>query len=144
MHPKTQGDKKIRKDKLHISKFMELGKGKWVTEKDLAGLRNAFLQHMNAYSRILQLRYFASPSDMNAKHLYELVEIPIPLLRESKHGQIEMRNNSRQNPKPGYCTVFDADDTVKFKLYFDGGTERKLQIKGLQKRLCIVHGTWTF
>ena len=33
---------------------------------------------------------------------------------------------------------------MKFALYFDGGTERKLQVKDLQKSLCIVHGEWDF
>jgi len=50
---------------------------------------------------------------------------------------------SKQNPAPGYCYVEDADG-VSFALYFDGGGERKLQIKNLQKRLCVVHATWEF
>ena len=33
---------------------------------------------------------------------------------------------------------------VKFSLYFDGGTERKLQIKHLRKDLCKIHATWIF
>jgi len=55
-----------------------------------------------------------------------------------------MRHQSKQNPKPGYCSVTDDEGNVKFKLYFDGGTERKLQIKNLRKDLCIVHATWEF
>ena len=37
---KTQGDSQIKRDVLHISKFMELGKGKWENESDLLGLRD--------------------------------------------------------------------------------------------------------
>jgi len=55
---KTQGDKSIKRDQLHISKFMELGKGKWKAKKDLHRLRDMFLEHMTGYSRILQLRFF--------------------------------------------------------------------------------------
>ena len=38
----------------------------------------------------------------------------------------------------------DADGNIKFQLYFDGGTERKLQIKHLRKDLCVVHAQWEF
>jgi type II restriction enzyme len=143
---KTQGDASIRKEELHISKFMELGKGKREDEKDLLGLRDMFLEHMNAYSRVFQLRYFAlapAPS-MPASHFYELVEIPKALLQEASNGEFEMRHKSKQTPKPGYCTVRDESGEIKFQLYFDGGTERKLQIKHLQKGLCTVHASWEF
>ncbi len=53
-----------------------------------------------------------------------------------------MAFDSKQNPKPGTCTVIDAAGQVKFQLYFDGGTERKLQIRQIDKRLCTVHATW--
>jgi len=143
---KTQGDKGINKDALYISKFMELGKGSWSNEKDLADLRNQFLHHMRAYRRIFQLRYFRlESSELSAtEHFYELVEIPKPLLAEAKGGVITMMHKSKQEPKPGYCVVTGDDEQVRFKLYFDGGTERKLQIKNLRKDLCIVHASWEF
>lgn len=59
-------------------------------------------------------------------------------------GKLRIVSNSKQNPKPGYCTIKDAGGRTKFQLYFDGGTERKLQIKDLRKDLCIVHATWRF
>jgi len=143
---KTQGDKNIKKDELHISKFMELGKGKWEVEEDLLGLRDMFLEHMHAYSRIFQLRYFSltSITEITGDHFYELVEIPMSLLQEAKNGEFEMKHKSKQNPKPGYCTVIGTDGKVKYQLYFDGGSERKLQIKHLRKDQCIVHCTWKF
>lgn len=55
-----------------------------------------------------------------------------------------MMHESKQRPKPGYCTVVDKEGVVLFRLYFDGGTERKLQIKDLRKDRCIVHATWKF
>lgn len=143
---KTQGDSKIKRDSLHISKFMELGKGKWRDESDLPGLRDRFIHHMTAYARIFQLRYFSlDTSNLTpADHFYELVEIPKALLMEAQNGSFVMNHTSRQTPKPGYCTVNDSSEQVKFRLYFDGGTERKLQIQGLRKDLCIVHATWKF
>ncbi len=141
---KTQGDAQIKRDVLHISKFMELGKGKWENEGDLPGLRNRFLHHLTAYDRILQLRYFSQPESSSAHHSYELVEIPKPVLIEARNGVFQMMVESKQSPKPGYCTVTDSDGTVRFKLYFDGGTERKLQIKNLRKDLCVVHANWDF
>lgn len=142
---KTQGDNNIKRDTLHISKFMELGKGKWEDESDLPGLRDRFLRHMAAYERIFQLRYFRQKSIAAAPvdHFYELVEIPKALLQESQSGEFVMNHTSKQTPKPGYCTVSDRGQ-VKFRLYFDGGTERKLQIKDLRKDLCRVHATWEF
>ncbi len=143
---KTQGDASIKADILHISKFMELGKGKWETEDDLRGLRDRFLNHLAGYDRIIQLRYFGTTEVETevSRHFYELVEIPKSLLREAANGEFTMMVNSKQSPKPGYCSVSDPDGTVRFKLYFDGGTERKLQIKGLRKDLCRVHATWCF
>lgn len=142
---KTQGDNGIKPDFLHISKFMELGKGKWETESDLQGLRDRFIQHMAAYERIFQLRYFKRQPDEESpqSHFYELVEIPKSLLLEAEAFDCVMSHASKQNPKPGYCTV-SKNGTVSFRLYFDGGSERKLQIKDIRKSLCIVHATWEF
>ena len=143
---KTQGDSQIKREVLHISKFMELGKGKWENEGDLLGQRDRFLHHLSAYDRILQLRYFTlEPTEPSSvRHFYELVEIPKRLLLEARNGVFQMMIDSKQSPKPGYCTVTGKDGTVRFKLYFDGGTERKLQIKNLRKDLCVVHATWEF
>ena len=63
---------------------------------------------------------------------------------EAADCRLVTQDNSRQNPKPGYGYVEDDDGVLKYALYFDGGTERKLQIKGLRKDLCFVHATWTF
>lgn len=138
---KTQADKSIRINKLHISKFMELGQGKWDNDPaDLIGLRDQFLTHLASYDRILSLRALQRGPE---QWRYELVEVPKPLLQEAKHGELEMRLNSTQMPKPGYCFV-RGPAGEKFQLYFDGGTERKLQIKHLKKKHCVVHAEWTF
>jgi type II restriction enzyme len=139
---KTQADANIKEDTLHISKFMELGKGRWSARvKDLEGLRDQFFAHMTAYDRIFSLRCLSK----DPKHWqYELVEIPKSLLEEAKDGKLSIRSQSTQSPKPGYCDVTNPYGGLKYQLYFDGGTERKLQIKNLRKDLCIVHATWAF
>jgi type II restriction enzyme len=137
---KTQADRGLKRDFLHISKFMELGKGKWEVEDDLSGLRDRFFTHMKAYGRILQLRRI---TDLETLQEYELVEIPKKLLEQASAGTIRMMNASAQNPKPGTCTVTDKEGGVLFELYFDGGTERKLQVRRLDKRLCVVHAQWS-
>lgn len=136
---KTQAESSLRQDYLHISKFMELGKGAWETEEDLVGLREQFFRHMRSYQRILQLRRLM---DLETLQGYELVEIPKSLLLKAKAGDLRMMHESLQKPKPGVCKVTDSEGHLLFELYFDGGTERKLQIRHLDKRNCMVHGTW--
>jgi type II restriction enzyme len=134
---KTQADAGIRDELLHISKFMELGKGAW----ELPLLRDLFLDHMRSYERIFQFRCLVQGP---TSYLYELVEIPKSLLLEGANAHLVVQTESRQTPKPGYGNVFDLDGGLKFALYFDGGTERKLQIKSIRKSLCLVHATWRF
>lgn len=134
---KTEAAANIKADSIHVSKWMELGKGEW----KLHLLRDLFLEHMQSYERIFTLRCL----DIDPYHvLYELVEIPKALMLEASNCQLEIREDSRQSPKPGYGYVRDAVGQLKYALYFDGGTERKLQIKILRKNLCKVHATWAF
>ena len=138
---KTQADKNIRADKIWISKYMELGKGHWEDNlNDLVGLRERFFRHLSAYDRIFTLRALECHPDWH----YELVEIPKPLLEEAARGELVMRDQSKQNPKPGYCYVRTPEGKDIFQLYFDAGTERKLQVKNLLKSFCITHANWRF
>ncbi|MBL4576410.1 MAG: hypothetical protein JKY51_10010, partial [Opitutaceae bacterium] len=137
---KTQADKSIRTDKIWISKFMELGAGEWGDNpEDLIKLRESFLRHLKGYDRIFTLRTLKRAPDW----FYELVEIPKSLLLTAEHGELVMMMNSKQFPKPGYCYV-PSKQNQKFQLYFDGGGERKLQIKHLLKNECRLHATWSF
>lgn len=139
---KTQADNQIKQNEIHISKFMELGHGIWTDiPSQLEGLIEQFFDHMKSYQRILSLRTLSKPPH-NWK--YELVEIPKPLLLEARNGVLEMKMESKQLPKPGYCYVRDEHGEDKFQLYFDGGGERKLQVKHIQKKYCQVHATWEF
>jgi hypothetical protein len=70
---KTQADSNIKENRIHISKYMELGRGAW-TDKldDLRNLTNSFLEHLKKYERILTFRCLRR----TPVHVYELVEIP--------------------------------------------------------------------
>lgn len=134
---KTEAAANIKENLIHISKWMELGKGEW----ELSLLRDKFLDHMQSYERIFTLRCLDTDP---AQVRYELVEIPKALMLEASSCELETCENSKQNPKPGYGYIRDATGQLKYVLYFDGGTERKLQIKKLRKDLCKVHATWSF
>jgi Type II site-specific deoxyribonuclease len=140
---KTQANKGISRRSLHISKFMELGRGAWTDKaEDFIGLREQFFQHMRAYDRILSLRRL--PGTRTYSWHYELVEIPKSLLLEARNGMLRIMHQSRQFPKPAYYDVPAPGRESKFQLYFDAGGERKLQIKGLKKAHCLVHSEWRF
>jgi type II restriction enzyme len=138
---KTEAAKAIRSETIHISKFMELGGGQWGDNpNDLAGLLAQFLFALNSIQRILILRALKKG---NPEYLYELVEIPKRILEKAATGRLKMMGGSTQFPKPSYCYV-EENGKALFSLYFDGGGERKLQIKGLRKDLCLVHAAWRF
>jgi type II restriction enzyme len=72
---------------------------------------------------------------------YELVEIPKSLLAKAEHAECKLIEDSTQTPKPGRAVVTENGVRL-FDLYFDGGTERKLQIQSIDKRQCVVHAQW--
>lgn len=134
---KTEAATNIKDNFIHISKWMELGRGEW----KLPLLRNLFLEHMQNYDRIFTLRRL---KNVGINIRYELVEIPKRVLLDAAKCELEVCSNSKQNPQPGYGHVKDAIGQPMYSLYFDGGTERKLQIRHLRKDICKIHATWTF
>ncbi|WP_086973941.1 hypothetical protein, partial [Caballeronia glebae] len=66
---KTEAAATIKDESIHISKWMELGRGEW----KLPQLLDLFLEHMQSYDRIFTLRRL---KDDGAMIRYELVEIP--------------------------------------------------------------------
>lgn len=138
---KTQADKSIKEDRIWISKYMELGKGDWTNDpSQLHDLVTSFLAHLAESDRILILRCLRKHPNWK----YELIGLPKDVLERSRNGELEMKMDSKQMPKPGYCTVRNNKGEIDFQLYFDGGSEKKLQIKGLKKSLCNVIGEWRF
>lgn len=134
---KTEAANNIRRDMIHISKWMELGRGEWRLEL----LLQLFLDHMHGYDRIFTMRRLQPGPE---RYEYEFVEISKTLMLEAVNAELKVQEQSKQNPKPGYGYVRDGAGELKFALYFDGGTERKLQIRNLQKSLCVVHASWEF
>lgn len=134
---KTEAAAAIRDETIHVSKWMELGKGEW--RLDL--LLGVFLEHMKNYDRIFTLRRIRPGPQF---YQYELVEIPKSLMLEAVRARLVVQQASKQIPKPGYGHVEDTGGRLMFSLYFDGGTERKLQIKSLRKDLCVLHASWEF
>jgi len=144
---KTQADKQIKQGSLWVSKFMELGKGEWTDKiEHLEGLRDQFIEHMSSYERIFQLRCLSNniKNYTIEQHHYELIEIPKSLLLEAALGLVEYSQRSKQLPKIGWCNIYENKNKLKFQLYFDGGGERKLHIKNLDKQYCIRHAEWMF
>lgn len=142
---KTQADKHLRLSVINIHRFMELGRGNWTDDpNDLIQLRDQYLAHLKGYDRILVLRNTAYPTLSNPYWRYELIEIPVLLLQQAAGGTFEMMLDSRQMPKPGYCRVMDRFGDPAYRLYFDGGTERKLKIQNIRRDLCVLHATWEF
>jgi hypothetical protein len=140
---KTEAAAAIKRDTLHISKFMELGKGRWETDGDLSGLREQMFRHMEAYDRIFSLRCFRTALINGvSQHEYELVEIPKSLLLEAKDADLRLSAKSKTIPKSGEGIVKGKSGLLIFRLLFDGGTERKLQITHLSKAFCKVLATW--
>lgn len=139
---KTQADRNIKRDQIHISKYMELGKGNWETEEDLEKLRSRMISHMESYERIFTLRCLTPEDEFQRE--YELLEIPKSLLLRSQDFPCRMNMTSRQNPKPGRCVVEDDTGRVLLELYFDGGSERKLQVQKIAVSECMFHSRWKF
>lgn len=135
---KTEAAAAIREDFVHISKWMEMGKGEW----DPPNVQlPRFLEHLNGYDRILVMRCLERTGN---RYRYELVEIPRTLLLEAKHGLVKPAKKTTQATMPHHCDVASEDGAKKFSLYFDAGAERKLQVRDLRKDLCVLHATWRF
>jgi type II restriction enzyme len=140
---KSEAHSGIKPDYIWVSKWMELGKGQWSDKEDeLKGLCARFIHHLDGYDRIFMLRCLTPDDPKN--HFYELVEIPKDMMLTAPQGKFTMMMNSTQNPKPGYCRVQDANGELAYELYFDGGSERKLQVKSLRRSLCKYHASWRF
>jgi hypothetical protein len=141
---KSESSRGIKKDFILISKWMELGKGDWGNDPDdLKKQCQRFMHHLTGYDRILLLRCL-TPEDPIVHH-YELLELPYADLLQAMNGRFEMKLDSTQKGAiPGYCFVNDETGTPIYRLYFDGGTERKLRVQNLRKDACIFHAEWRF
>jgi hypothetical protein len=135
---KTEAARNVKEHSIHVSKWLEMGKGHW----DPPNIQlPRFLEHLNGYDRILTLRCLRQTGE---QYWYELVEIPHAIMLDAATGSMEKAAKTKQESFPWYCRVSDGKGGHKYSLYFDAGSERKLQVKNLLKEHCTVHATWKF
>ena len=137
---KTEGSKSLSRKKIYISKLME---ARWFrdckTDQDLqVAIQKWVIPHLSHYDRILILR--SSPSNCGNYVSYQLVEIPIDLIK--KCGRKSALSFLKRS-KGGSATVTVMDEkNPKFQLTFDKSAE-KVILKNLYITDCILLANWT-
>jgi len=141
---KTEAASNIRPDKITISKFQE---ARWIrnchTPAEFAeGTRRNVGRHLNQYERILLLRVFELEKDSFSGESvrYDLVEIPVPLLRKALELPDEEFDEETKAGSSG-ADIREAGRRL-FRLTLDGSVE-KVTIRSLLVDACIEHGSWT-
>lgn len=143
---KTQADKGIKEDQLHISKLMELGAADvaWGSDKDnLPGLRDAVLAAISGYDRTLVFRRLGmAVTALHVEYHYELLEIPKAVLVRMRDylpvfgKNTKVQDSDSEKDRSATLTVPDAF-TVSF-----GGGERKVTLD-VERHQCLHHADWT-
>ncbi len=138
---KTEGARAIKKDQVHISKWMEMGSADW---SNTTNLIDSFLTHSTRYDKVIILRSLhGNPRNVDpGTYHYQLLELPLENLRNCISKGTVRIPKSKQNPNPVYvdCEI----NSKPFQFYFDGGTECKLQLKKLPVSECTVIANWSF
>jgi hypothetical protein len=135
---KTEGGKSIRRDIIHISKFME---ARWIREcntgADFCRLtRSKVGDHLAHYERIVSFRSFLSWNHVD----YELIEIPKQVL--AGIDSLDPSDFSRRTKNgSSSATVQNRRGQSTFVLSLDGSVE-KVTIRMLGTRFCQRHATW--
>lgn len=129
---KSSKAKNLRKETLHISKLTEAA---WIQDCRTANkrrerTRRLFKEYCGEVDAILQLRYFQSV------HLYELVEIPVPLF--SQILDVGREHFSADGPT---INIPIGKNPPDFTLKLDR-SDAKITIAKINKALCFVHGKW--
>lgn len=157
---KTEASRKISKTNILISKFAEAGwlRNEGKTQDDLFnGIKSYVLPRLSDYDKILILRGFdATLRDLPAVR-YELIEIPLELLRrieKTKPEDITLAKNKKGGLSKnggGSLRILGEREKGKngnykapeilFTLNFDGSVE-KLKISSLKVSECIRHASW--
>jgi type II restriction enzyme len=141
---KTQSDKNIKREFVTFHKFMEAGKGAVNTNSDRVRLVHSVRQHAAQYDRLFVLRALPKES-LSAIPDYELLEVPVRLFIECPNGPLSVSDTSDRQPQPFSINVpQNGSQSRAYQLYFDGGSERKIKIKYLDRKLCIPHVLWSF
>ncbi len=135
---KTEAARGIKAEQITISKFTE---ARWIqqqtTLKQLAEeAAKRIPAHLSQYDRILILRVREMPK---GQLLYEIVEIPIDLLR--RIGGLTEVSFSPRTTQGGSSAKIVVEGQPAFTLRLDG-SDGKITITGLPISMCIRHVSW--
>lgn len=114
--------------------------------KGLRGRAGAPGQANQAFSVLRALLNYAARQHRRADGTPLILHNPVSALKDD-WVQLKPRTTRVSDGKVGavWAALQQWRATAhKYALYFDGGTERKLQIKSLRKSLCVVHASWEF
>jgi hypothetical protein len=142
-------------EKVHISKFCELGWGSWECSRDLyykihntskTDTNRTFESRLSQYDLVLTLRHNDSIEKMIA---YELIEIPTSVLKRILDIPMESYNEefeaSKSKTIPKSCNIkipwINRESAKEIIVKFDGGGERKLTIT-VPLEACVRLATW--
>ncbi len=122
----------VRWETLHISKLTEAA---WIQDCRTAAARqdrtrDLFNEYTEEVQSIVQLRFF------QRKNLYELVEIPVAILR----GVLDVPRSFFQADGPT-INIPVGQEPPDFTLKLDR-SDAKVTLANIRKECCIVHGTW--
>ncbi len=95
------------------------------------------LSHLDRYDLILMLRAVWKDPLIH----YQLVDIPVPLLKLIEHA--ELRPVGRRKGRQSLGADVYGDGELVFHVHFDG-SDGKCQIRGLGLRFCNVLRDWDF
>jgi hypothetical protein len=144
---KTEAAKKISSGSITVSKLAE---ARWIRDDGknaewlFNGIYHKVLPRFDDYEHVLILRAFDATLDGGPAVRYELVEVPLDLLREVKNVVLEDIKVSQGKNGGGSVRVLRMNrEHMKhlFTLTFDGSVE-KLRLSSLKMDECILHAKW--
>lgn len=147
---KSEASKKISRTSIVVSKLAE---ARWIREDGgnpewlFSGIQSKVLPRFEDYEHVLILRAFDDVMDQVPAVRYELVEIPLDLLRRVDTIKISDINIAKKGKNGGGSArvVREIDNEGKLKhlftLNFDGSVE-KLKLSSLKTDECVLHASW--
>ena len=130
---KTETGRSTRPNSISITKLCTTEKEPWNAES----LIERTCSHLARYDLMLMLMLRAIWGEQ-AIH-YQLIDIPLDLLRLIEHCQLQEVGNQRGRKSLGGDVVID--DETAFHVHFDG-SDGKCQIRNLKLERCRILGEW--
>ncbi len=131
---KTETGKGTKERRIQITKLCTTERDPW----EASNLVERAMAHLSRYDTILMLR--AVWSQEGDRIRYQLIEIPVPLLK--RMGEVEFAAVGRRASRRsigGDCV--DEDGDLLFHIHFDG-SDGKCQIRNLDLDRCTQLMTW--